>query len=331
MVIPRNAHWVRVPRFFGDAIMIHEAVAPLRAAGLPLVMWGPGWVVDLFEGSSDYCAVQADPERKYSPLQAARVLREHRPASIINFPKSLRPLMAGWLARVPLRLGCGDGGASLLCSHSVRFYRRDDHFTDRYRSVVRAAFPELPEPPFAPFRPRIEALEAAEADRRGLGLNDYAVFAPGANSGSKRLALGSFAALGRRLEAQGIRVVVLGAGAEDKRLVTELKGLLPKLVDRVDAGGLALAAAWISGARGFVGMDSGLAHVAGACGIPTLAVFGPTRPRHSAPRGPKVEVIRREDLACLECMTWHCPLPEHPCMTGIPEGELWAAFERVLN
>lgn len=332
MRLPEGAHWVRVPRFFGDAMMIHAAIAPLRAAGLPLVMWGPGWIVDLFEGSEDYLAVQPDPARKYSPLQAARMLRAHRPASIINFPKSLRPLVAGFLARVPLRLGCGDGGGSLLCTHSVKFYARQDHFVERYADVVRQAFPGFPVPPhFRPFRPCAEALVRAAELRAQLGLGDYVVFAPGANSGSKRLSIASFAALGQRLADEGLRVVLLGAGSEDRRLAEELKALLPSAVDQVDGRSLAHAAAWISGARALVGMDSGLAHVAGGCGIPTLSVFGPTRPQHSAPWGPKVKVFRREDLGCLECMTWHCPLPEHPCMTQIPDQELWEALKGMLG
>lgn len=326
-----GCHWVRLPRFIGDAAMIHDAIAPLRAAGLPIVLWGPGWIVDIFQGSPDYVATVADPVAKYSPFQAAKMLRRHRPASIINFPKSHRPLLAGLLARVPLRLGCGDGGGHLLCTHSVRFYRRDDHFSERYRSVIRAAFPQLPEGPFSPFRPRPEALAGAARERENLGLGEYVVFAPGANSGSKRLSLKSFTALGQRLEGRGLGIVVLGAGAEDRRLVAELKLTLPKLVDRVDTGGLADSAAWICGAKALVGTDSGLAHLAGIAGTPTLVVFGPTRPRHSVPRGPKVRMIRLEGLDCLECMTWNCPLQGHPCMNQVPDEVLGKALDDLLG
>jgi ADP-heptose:LPS heptosyltransferase len=99
----------------------------------------------------------------------------------------------------------------------------------------------------------------------------------------------------------------------------------------VDRCSLSLSAAWIAGARALVGMDSGLAHIAGASGIPTLAVFGPTRPQHSAPLGPRVKVVRREDLACLECMTFHCPLPDHPCMTALDPDFLWHSLTELLE
>ena len=331
-LVPQGAHWVRFPRFFGDAMMIHGAIAPLRAAGLPLVAWGPGWILDLFAGSSDYAAMVVEPERKYSPWQASRLLRAHRPASVINFPKSSRPSMAAFLARVPLRLGCGDRGAWLLYTHSIAFYKQDSSFIDRYRSVVNRAFPALPTGgPFRPFRPRPEAMAAARALRADLGLGDYVVLAPGANNAIKRLSVASFAALASRLVREGLTPVILGAGPDDQALAAEIRALEPRSVDLTGQGGLAFSAAWIAQARALVGMDSGLAHIAGGCGVPTLAVFGPTRPRHSAPWGPRVRVVRREDLPCLECMTFFCPVPGHPCMAGLHPDHLWNELRMVME
>lgn len=330
-VVPMGAHWVRFPRFFGDAMMIHGAIARLRAAGLPLVAWGPGWIVDLFAGSPEYAAVVADPERKYSPLKAAALLRAHHPASVINFPKSNRPMLAAFLARVPLRLGCGDRGASWFYTHSVAFYKQDTPFVDRYASVVAKAFPGLPEPAsFLSFRPRPEALAEAAARRSFLGLEDYVVLAPGANCACKRLSVDSFAALGTRLAASGLTPVILGAGPVDASLAEQIRARVPRSVDLTNQGGLALSAAWIAGARALVGMDSGLAHIAAGCGIPTLAIFGPTRPRHSAPWGPRVRTARKEGLSCLECMGVVCAVEGNPCMTALADDYLWSELEALL-
>jgi ADP-heptose:LPS heptosyltransferase len=328
---PPGAHWIRFPRFFGDAMMIHAAIAPLRAAGLPLVAWGPGWVVDLFAGSSDYAAAVPDPERKYSPVKAAGLLRAHRPASVINFPKSHRPMLAAFLARVPLRLGCGDGGARLFYSHSIAFYKQDTPFVERYAAVVASAFPGLDPGPFRPFRPRAEALAAVAARRAELGLGGYVVLAPGANCVNKRLSVASFAALGARLLEAGLTPLVLGAGPVDESLAAEIRALLPQAVDCTGPAGLAESAAWIAGARGLVGMDSGLAHISAGSGIPTLSVFGPTRPRHSAPWGPRVRVVRRTDLPCLECMQWQCAVPGMPCMNALDDALLWKELRLVLD
>jgi len=331
-MIPKNAHWVRVNRFFGDAMMAFAAIEPLRRAGYPLVIWGPALAVDLFEGSANVVGTVAEPGRKYGAWPAARLLRAYRPASLIGFPKSARPHVAGLLAQVPLRLGCGDGGVSLLLTHSVRFYQREDHFVERYASVVAAAFPDLGPMGFTPFRPREAAFSFRDVQAEESGFSGaYVVLAPGANSGSKRLSIPLFAALGRRLELMGLGVVILGAGAEDDRLAGELMAELPNALNLVNRCSLSQSAAWICGARALVGMDSGLAHIAGAAGIPTLAVFGPTRPQHSRPWGPRVRVVRREDLPCLECMTFHCPLPDHPCMNALDLEVLWHALIELLE
>lgn len=323
-MIPSGAYWVRLNRFLGDGLMAYAAIEPLRRAGLPLVFWGPGQAVELFEGSANVVGTVAEPVRKYSAWEAARMLRKYRPAALIGFPKSARPHVAGLLARVPLRLGCGDGGVNLLLTHSVAFYQREDHFVERYASVVTRAFPELGPLGFTPFRPRVEAFGLRDRQAMESGFSgDYVVLAPGANCGSKRLSLAMFAALGRRLEAEGLRVVILGAGAEDQRLAGALAVELPHALNLVDRCSLSLSAAWICGARALVGVDSGLAHISASAGTPTLAAFGPTRPQHSRPWGPRVKVVRKETLSCLECMAFQCPFSNHPCMNELDEDALW--------
>lgn len=51
-------------------------------------------------------------------------------------------------------------------------------------------------------------------------------------------------------------------------------------------------AAILSQCRLFVGNDSGVSHLAAAIGIPTVALFGPTKPEVWAPHGPHVQVIK---------------------------------------
>jgi ADP-heptose:LPS heptosyltransferase len=59
-------------------------------------------------------------------------------------------------------------------------------------------------------------------------------------------------------------------------------------------------AAWLKGARLYIGNDSGISHLAAATGMPTFVLFGPTDPAIWAPRGANVWVKRSEPLQDLE-------------------------------
>jgi heptosyltransferase III len=50
-------------------------------------------------------------------------------------------------------------------------------------------------------------------------------------------------------------------------------------------------AAWIRGAAIYIGNDSGITHLAAACGVPTVALFGYSNPAIWAPRGSHVRVV----------------------------------------
>lgn len=66
---------------------------------------------------------------------------------------------------------------------------------------------------------------------------------------------------------------------------------------------LADLAQWISGARLYIGNDSGITHLAAATGVPTVALFGLTNPQVWAPRGAHVTVVQQDSLATLEPAT----------------------------
>jgi heptosyltransferase-2 len=49
----------------------------------------------------------------------------------------------------------------------------------------------------------------------------------------------------------------------------------------------------------FVGNDSALVHISAALGVPTVAIFGPSDPVRTKPRGKNVSVIKSADLGSL--------------------------------
>jgi ADP-heptose:LPS heptosyltransferase len=67
---------------------------------------------------------------------------------------------------------------------------------------------------------------------------------------------------------------------------------------------LARLADHLAAARLFIGHDSGISHLAAACGVPCLLLFGPTDPARWAPHAPHVRVLQAgPDLAALSVAT----------------------------
>ncbi len=51
-------------------------------------------------------------------------------------------------------------------------------------------------------------------------------------------------------------------------------------------------AEYLTASSGYVGNDSGVSHLAGLLGVPSVTLFGPTHPSSWSPLGPRVRVIR---------------------------------------
>jgi heptosyltransferase III len=61
--------------------------------------------------------------------------------------------------------------------------------------------------------------------------------------------------------------------------------------------GLDEVAQWLSEAALYIGNDSGISHLAAACGVPSVVIFSVTDASVWSPRGPEVAVLQTPDLA----------------------------------
>jgi heptosyltransferase-2 len=55
----------------------------------------------------------------------------------------------------------------------------------------------------------------------------------------------------------------------------------------------------LEGCRLYVGHDTGISHLAAACGLPCRLLFGPASPAIWIPPAPRVKVLQTDDLAAL--------------------------------
>ena len=124
--------------------------------------------------------------------------------------------------------------------------------------------------------PRIEVQSVAS--------RDAVVLHPFSGSARKNWPLASYVDLAKRLPLKTEWV----CGPEEQ------------LPDAMRFDNLGELAAWIDGARLYIGNDSGITHLAAAVGVPTIAIFGPSSPDMWAPRGANVTVLHANPLESLD-------------------------------
>jgi len=232
----------------------------------------------------------------------------------------LRPALAAFLARVPERLGVSESGAGLLNTHTAPFWKGEGPFIERYRRVLLQRWPDLPALPFAEYEPPVDVT---------LPRVPYICLLPGASNQAKAWEASHYRDLASRARIEGLLPVILGSSGDAALGSFVVKG--PEGMNLCGATDLPQAAAWLSGSVGAVGNDSGLTHLAAACGTPTLALFGATDPSASAPYGPRVRVMRLEGVPCSPCMLKRCYVPGHPCLSGLTAAAVWDAMKPMLR
>lgn len=176
------------------------------------------------------------------------------------------------------------------CSeHVVDFYIRQ--FVERSGSAGQSRQVETDECLVKAIDADVETgknlLKEANLDRAGK----LVVIQPGSGGKEKCWYIGNFLAVAAGFASRGFEVVFLLGPAEQERFshktMSRINAAVPCLTDL----SLTEIVGLLSCADVFVGNDSGITHLAGAMGVKTAAVFGPTDPAIYGPVGPSVAVF----------------------------------------
>jgi len=210
-----------------------------------------------------------------------RLCRSLRPRVVWILEKIGRPAQAAFLAGVPERHGFGLGHAS-----QERWLSRGPKLPKSMRPAHRieklAAFEQLHGLQVESREPtlRVDPQQVEATPRRFSACpNPWIVLGPGAVDADRRWTLENFASLADNLEDAGT-IFWLGGGDEEEARFAGAMKALQKPEKNVLSCDLPLnaAAALISQAALFVGNDSGLMNVAASVGVPTVGLYGPSRP-----------------------------------------------------
>ena len=285
--------------WIGDFVRCHSAVKLLNERY-------PGRPVDLL--SSSLCAplvdympgvrkvVLFDLPRRSLPFSLYRALaqrlKDEQYAQAIIMPRTWKSSLAPALAGIPKRTGfLGEMRFGLI--NDVRSGERQlPRMIDRMAALVLPkGAPRRQQFPLPELRVRAEEI-AAWRSKQGLNHDKRRIvaLAPGAVGKGKAWPVAHYAALARELAADGCAVWVLG-GPNERVLADEIATAGGSAMRDLTGSDLRNAVVALAIADTAVTNDSGLMHIAGALGTPTIAIFGPSSPWHWAPLNPLAAII----------------------------------------
>ena len=240
-----------------------------------------------------------------------------------NLKSGVVARLAGARTRFGLPVGDSrEGNAVFVRKHAGRTPHR--HRVER-NLVLASHAVGMPVPYVPPGFPRSEATrEAADAMLAPLGLgDDFVVLHPGTSGfGSfKRWPLDRFAALARRLLADGRSVLITGSRAESE-LGRTIRAATDFQARFLATPSLDVLAEVIARASLFVAADTGPLHLAALVETPLLGLYGPKDTSIYGPYGRDtnghvgpLRVLTQDEVACRPCTLRKCDAPL--CMTTL--------------
>jgi lipopolysaccharide heptosyltransferase II len=244
-----------------------------------------------------------------------------------SFDAGLRGALLVRRSGAPWRAGLAASGREVFFNLRLPRALPGRHVVDLSRDLVAAVGAT---PGSAGPRLYLSPAESGEAQARLATLgaaSPRVVIHPGACYPSQRWSPERFAELISLLTGRTGAACIVLTGPGEETLAARICAATPDALS-VGAPPLRKAMALIGNCDLFIGNNSGPLHIAGALGIPTVSVMGPTDAARFHPCGPADRVVRRE-LACSPCARGRCW--HHTCLRLVEPQEVLVEAEAILN
>lgn len=335
-ILIRGTNWI------GDVVMTLPAVAAIRQTWprARISVLAKPWVAEVYRLSPDVDEIILfqEPGRHEGirgKWRLAGELQCGRFDCAILLQNAIEAAILAQLAGIPLRAGYNSDGRGWLLTHSVRRTKeiRHIHQIGYYLEMVRALGCE-PAGRDVRLRPGRDYADLAGTLLTRFGIDENRPLigiAPGAAYGpAKKWFPERFAAVADRLSNEsGAQGILFGSTGDRESTAAVQKNARHPLIDIAGKTNLKEAISLISRCALFISNDSGLMHVAGALGVPTVAIFGSTNPATTSPAG-KRSVVVHHDIHCSPCLKPVCPT-DFRCMEMIGAEEVYAAGRKLLD
>lgn len=302
-----------------------------------LILWCNEWGEQLLEnqGIFDKFIVSRIPWAVYDysfknlkdVYLQARKLKKNNLDLAIDFRGDMRNIFLLYLTKAKRRISYDFTGGSYWLTDIV-YPPANSHLIERNLNVTKYIGAEN-----ANNIPQIEIFQAELQSTKkyfdSRGLKDIVFIHPGASYPGKLWFPERFVQVINHLYKKNYSPVLI-AGPNDKGIIESIQAMLERPVKTVSVT-LKEIAAYLSCGKLFIGLDSGIGHIAAAVGIDVITLFGPQPPAIASPRG-KGEIVKimKGDFDCRPCHKRGCNR-DNACMKAIQTEDVIKAIEEITK
>ncbi len=261
----------------------------------------------------------------WAKLKMAGDLRRKKFDAVFLLHGSMSRALLTFLAGIPIRVGYATKRRGIFLTHKVKAPEKPIHRSDHYLRVIESFGVEVKDRSTV-----LTVLPEAENEmgdillQRGIFSKDHLiVIHPGGNWDLKRWPKENFVVLINRLvRERQAKVVIIGAGGEvnlAQEITSAVEGFT---INLAGATNLKQLLALFKRAQLVISADSGPLHLANSVGANVFAIFGPTRPELTGPRGCGPATILQHDVGCNKQSCYYQECPDNICMKAVTVEEV---------
>jgi len=245
---------------------------------------------------------------------------------VLDLQGLFRSGVISWISGAPLRIGFGDIRDFAYIFYNIKIYPEKDilHAQERY-FYLAVQVTKFKNPNVLFNIPELEKKWAENiwGNRLRIAIN------PGGRWDTKRWPAEKYSyIINEFIKKPNVKIVILG-DERDSNISKNIKSdNSSDIVDLAGKTNFIELTAILNSADILITNDSGTMHLADSLCVPIVALFGPTDPRKTGPKG-KDAVVIRSKIQCSPCFNRVCK--ENECMKSIDEKTVLHSAEDLLK
>ncbi len=285
----------------------------------------------------DEIIVYDEEGKHWNPLAKLKLifqLRKQKFDSAFLLHRSLTRALLVYSAGIPIRVGYDEKGRGRFLTHKVQKLNDNAHRSDCYLNVIESyGVPVSDRHCRLTVSGKVDRSVEQVLSANNLEGDDYVILIhPGGNWDLKRWPKENFSSLiARLLEKQNVKVIISGSD-NDASLVEEIVAPLKKKpIVLVGVLSLSQLMAVMKKVSLVISADSGPLHLACGVACESIALFGPTRPEVTGPRGEGDARILQHDVGCNRNPCYNLKCLDNICMQSITVDDVFEIIQKIHN